>query len=230
MAAIFNDLLVTGNIRTTGSFTVIESGEIKEGNKEAISGDMVNKFISYPYKKVLYLENGYDNATVPIIVDDIVKKTRAISIQVLKLIGNTRQRNIPAHFQLYDPDGWINSLTPKTQTTVVKFYISGFTRSGFAGDYELYGGRRLSPYNSFLTINTLNNDFNNPAVTLSCQTMSSLPSGLLFKYTLWKTPKEDKTGYSYDFSFDTVHKTYESIVSSGDLKYYAGNSGNDYKR
>lgn len=229
MAAIFNDLLVTGNIRTTGSFTVRESGEIKEGNKEAISGDMVNKFINYPYKKVLYLENGYDKATVPIIVDDIVKKTRAISIQVLKLIGNRRQRNIPAHFQLYDPEGWINSLTPKTQTTVVTFYISGFTRAGFAGSTELYGGHNTSPYYSFLTINTLNNDFNNPAVTLSCQP-KSFPSGLLFKYTLWKTPKEDGPGYSYYFSFDTVYKNYESIVSSGDLKYYAGNSGNDYKR
>ena len=141
MAAIFNDLLVTGNIRTTGSFTVRESGEIKEGNKEAITGDMVNKFINYPYKKVLYLENGYDNATVPIIVDDIVKKTRAISIQVLKLIGNRQQRNIPAHFQLYDPEGWINSLTPKTQTTVVTFYISGFTRAGFTGSTELYGAQ-----------------------------------------------------------------------------------------
>jgi len=228
MAAIFNDLLVTGNIRTTGSFTVRESGEIKEGNKEAITGDMVNKFINYPYKKVLYLENGYDKATVPIIVDDIVKKTRAISIQVLKLIGNRQQRNIPAHFQLYDPDGWINSLTPKTQSAVVTFYISGFTRSSFPGSAELYGGRQY-PYTSFLTINTLNNDFNNPAMTLSCQP-TSFPSGLLFKYTLWKTPKIDGTGYSYDFSFDTVYKTYESIVSSGDLKYYAGNSGNDYKR
>lgn len=229
MAAIFNDLLVTGNIRTTGSFTVRESGEIKEGNKEAITGDMVNKFINYPYKKVLYLENGYDKATVPIIVDDIVKKTRAISIQVLKLIGNRLQRNIPAHFQLYDPDGWINSLTPKTQSAVVTFYISGFTRSGFAGDFELYGGHRDDPYYSFLTINTLNNDFNNPSITLSCQP-NSFPYGLLFKYILWKTPKTDGTGYSYYFSFDNVYKTYESIVSSGDLKYYAGNSGNDYKR
>lgn len=228
MAAIFNDLLVTGNIRTTGSFTVGESGEIKEGNKEAISGDMVNKFINYPYKKVLYLENGYDKATVPILVDDIVKKTKAISIQVLKLIGNRTQRNIPAHFQLYDPDRWIDSLTPKTQATVVTIYISGFIRNEFAGNAELYGGRQY-PYNSFLTINTLNNDFNNPAVTLSCQP-KSFPSGLLFKYTLWKTPKEDGTGYSYYFSFDTVYKNYESIVSSGDLKYYAGNSGNDYKR
>ena len=227
MAAIFNDLLVTGNIRTTGSFTVGESGEIKEGNKEAITGDMVNKFINYPYKKVLYLENGYDKATVPIIVDDIVKKT--ISIQVLKLIGSRQQRNIPAHFQLYDPDGWIDSLTPKTQATVVTFYISGFTRNGFEGWFELYGGNNYSPYTSFLTINTLNNDFNNPAVTLSCQS-KSFPFGLLFKYTLWKTPKADGTGYSYYFSFDTVYKDYKSIVSSGDLKYYAGNSGNDYKR
>jgi len=204
MSAIFNNLLVTGNTRTTGSQSIGESGEIKEGDHRAVTGDDIYNFLNYPYKRVLYLENGYNKATVPIIIDDIVKKTGKISIQIL---FTKQTRNIPSCIQIYDPDNWLDSVN--TRIDILVSALGG--RWGVRGDGILlyYGDRN---YKISVTVNSgSNNDFSNPNVKIIKRISEDRPEGIMFLFRIWKM--YDQTEQKYVFSLEPgLYKTYSSIA------------------
>lgn len=225
MSAIFNNLLVTGNTRTTGSQSIGESGEIKEGDHRAVTGDGMYNFLNYPYKRVLYLENGYNKATVPIIIDDIVKKTGKISIQIL---FTKVTKNIPSCIQIYDPDNWLDSVnTRNSKVRALDIFVSalGGRDGGFGDGTLLYYGNH--DYKISVTVNSgSNNDFSNPNMKfIERITKDGRPEGIMFLFRIWKT--YDTTEHEDVFSLEPgLYKTYSSIAGQKALKYMSG--GNEF--
>lgn len=225
MSAIFNNLLVTGNTRTTGSQSIGESGEIKEGDHRAVTGDGMYNFLNYPYKRVLYLENGYNKATVPIIIDDIVKKTGKISIQIL---FTKVTKNIPSCIQIYDPDNWLDSVnTRNSKVRALDIFVSalGGRDGGFGDGTLLYYGNH--DYKISVTVNSgSNNDFSNPNMKfIERITKDGCPEGIMFLFRIWKT--YDTTEHEDVFSLEPgLYKTYSSIAGQKALKYMSG--GNEF--
>lgn len=225
MSAIFNNLLVTGNTRTTGSQSIGESGEIKEGDHRAVTGDGIYNFLNYPYKRVLYLENGYNKATVPIIIDDIVKKTGKISIQIL---FTKVTKNIPSCIQIYDPDNWLDSVnTRNSKVRALDIFVSalGGRGGGFEDGTLLYYGNH--DYKISVTVNSgSNNDFSNPNMKFIERIISEgRPEGIMFLFRIWK--RYDQTEQKDVFSLEPgLYKTYSSIAGQKALKYMSG--GNEF--
>lgn len=229
MSAIFNNLLVTGNTRTTGSQSIGESGEMREGDHRAITGDGMYNFLNYPYKRILYLENGYNQATVPIIIDDIVKKTGKISIQIL---FTKTTKNIPSCIQIYDPDNWLDSVnTRNSKVRALDIFVSalgsrGSSSSAYFGDsILLYHGNR--DYKISVAVNSgSNNDFSNPNMKF-VEKISNNNSYdvIMFLFRIWKS--YDQTEHKDVFSLEPgVYKTYSSIAGQKALKYMSG--GNEF--
>lgn len=225
MSAIFNNLLVTGNTRTTGSQSIGESGEIKEGDHRAVTGDGIYNFLNYPYKRVLYLENGYNKATVPIIIDDIVKKTGKISIQIL---FTKVTKNIPSCIQIYDPDNWLDSVnTRNSKVRALDIFVSalGGRGGGFGDGTLLYYGNH--DYKISVTVNSgSNNDFSNPNMKFIERIISEgRPEGIMFLFRIWKRYDQDEQKDVFSLE-PGLYKTYSSIAGQKALKYMSG--GNEF--
>lgn len=106
MAGVLKDLTVNSSTKFDKSLIILNSGKIEPGAHEAINGDQAYKTLGEKFKRVLYYENGYNKATVPIIVDDTLKRTRKLLIKVFYVI-NSSNGNMPQFIHLYDPEDWI---------------------------------------------------------------------------------------------------------------------------
>lgn len=135
--AILKDLIVTGNSRIE-SLRIGVSGEVKEGDFRAINGNALLNFSKY--KRVYFLENSYEQATLPIFVDDLVKTTGKVVIYILKC--NSVNLNIPRYIQFYDPDDWIST------HGIIIYVTLNIPASLTNFDGQVYGGGSSYSYNS----------------------------------------------------------------------------------
>lgn len=217
---ILKDTLIGNNVRTLGSLKVGVSGSREEGDHRAINGDQMFKTLNYPYKRILYYEDGYNKATVPIIIDDVVKKTKTICIQVMCFKSS---RNIPRYIQIYDPDNWLGSITANTQTRVLSIYISAFFRGGWGNYNELYVGENTTGYDEINVIVSTGTNLGAGAehvVQCDPKNQSAVTAAVMYYLPLYKLG--DNT---YKLLLG-VYTTREEIIKLGYLKYLVG--GGEY--
>lgn len=217
---ILKDTLVGNNVRTLGSLKVGVSGSREEGDHRAINGDQMFKTLNYPYKRILYYEDGYEKATVPIIIDDVVKKTKTICIQVMCFKSN---RNIPKYIQIYDPDNWLGSITANSQTRVLSIYISAFFRGAWGDFNELYVGEQSTGYDEITVIvSTGTNLGTGTEYVVQCDptgNRSGVSAAIMYYLPLYKL------GDTYKLLLG-LYTTREEIIRLGYLKYLVG--GGEY--
>ena len=210
--SILKDLIVAGVSRVLKSCHLNKSGAIVEGDYRAIDGNTLSQYIKHDnYKHVYYYENGYNQATVPIIVDEKLKSSK---ILVVGIMMNDRSRNLPTYLQLYDKDGWMSSNSSKLDTNPIRVIFYGNHKRVASGTEDLYRGGLNSPSSeSYVDIINAQADTRN---RIPIPQVNGVYNGFMHTYQITKNAEGNIVVVNYTYvSMDTA-------ITDGWWKYLFG--------